>query len=106
MPVSVAPVPAVTKVRWGILGVANISVKEVIPALQRGSRSEVVAIASRDAARARAAAATLGIARAYGSYQELLDDPDVEAVYNPLPKPCADAAACRFRWKTPSATWP
>lgn len=80
MPDTVAPKPAVTPVRWGILGVANIAIQQVIPALQRGSRSEVVAIASRDATKARAAAARLGIARAYGSYQELLDDPDVEAV--------------------------
>ena len=85
MPDTVAPKPAVTPVRWGILGVANIAIQQVIPALQRGSRSEVIAIASRDATKARAAAARLGIARAYGSYQELLDDPDVEAVYNPLP---------------------
>lgn len=77
--------PAVTPVRWGILGVAHIAVKMVIPALQRRARSEVVAIASRDATKARAAATSLGIARAYGSYQELLDDPEVEAIYNPLP---------------------
>ncbi|MEK6613180.1 MAG: Gfo/Idh/MocA family oxidoreductase [Gemmatimonadota bacterium] len=85
MPVTSAPDPAVQPVRWGILGAANIAVKLVIPALQRGANSEVVAIASRDASKARAAAADLGIARAYGSYQELLDDPDVDAIYNPLP---------------------
>ena len=85
MPVTSAPDPAVQPVRWGILGAANIAVKLVIPALQRGANSEVVAIASRDASKARAVAADLGIARAYGSYQELLDDPDVDAIYNPLP---------------------
>jgi predicted dehydrogenase len=73
------------KVRWGVLGVARIATTKVIPAMQRGSASEVVAIASRDLGRARAAAADLGIARAYGSYDALLADPDVDAVYNPLP---------------------
>jgi predicted dehydrogenase len=72
-------------VRWGILGAANIAVKKVIPGMQRGRRSQVVAIASRDLAKARAAAESLGIPRAYGSYEELLADADVEAVYNPLP---------------------
>ncbi|HEV7990324.1 MAG TPA: Gfo/Idh/MocA family oxidoreductase [Gemmatimonadaceae bacterium] len=73
------------KVRWGVLGAANIAVRKVIPAMQRGERSAVVAIASRNGEKARTAAAQLGIARAYGSYEELLADPDVEAVYNPLP---------------------
>ena len=73
------------KVRWGVLGVANIAVKKVIPAMQRGSSSEVIAIASRDFSRADAAATSLGISSAYGSYDDLLDDPDVEAVYIPLP---------------------
>ena len=73
------------KVRWGVLGVANIAVKKVVPAMQRGERSVVVAIASRSLDKARHAAARLGIARAYGSYEELLADPEVQAVYNPLP---------------------
>ena len=77
--------PAVEPVRWGILGAANIGVRKVIPAMQRGVRSRVVAIASRDLAKARAAASALGIAKAYGSYEELLADPEIEAVYNPLP---------------------
>jgi predicted dehydrogenase len=68
-----------------MLGAANIGVRKVIPAMQRGARSQVVAIASRNLAKAQAAARELGISRAYGSYEELLDDPDVEAVYNPLP---------------------
>ena len=74
-----------TKVRWGVLGVAKIATKKVIPAMQRGEWSQVTAIASRDPEKARQAAAELGIARAYGSYEELLADPEVEAVYNPLP---------------------
>ena len=73
------------KVKWGVLGVAKIAVEKVIPAMQRGELSEIAAIASRDLWKSRAAAAELGIARAYGSYEELLDDPDIEAVYNPLP---------------------
>jgi predicted dehydrogenase len=72
-------------VRWGVLGAANIALNKVIPAMQRGRASRIVAIASRDLAKARAAADRLGIPRAYGSYEELLADPDVEAVYNPLP---------------------
>jgi predicted dehydrogenase len=73
------------KIRWGVLGVANIAVKKVIPAMQRGAWSEVVGIASRDGARAKAAATALGISSTYGSYEELLDDPSIDAVYIPLP---------------------
>ena len=73
------------KVRWGVLGVANIAVKKVIPAMQKGERTEIVAIASRDLARARTAAAQLQIPNAYGSYDELLADSSVQAIYNPLP---------------------
>ena len=73
------------KVSWGVLGVAKIATQKVIPAMQRGEWSEVRAIASRDLARAEAAARALGIARAYGSYEELLGDTEIEAVYIPLP---------------------
>jgi len=73
------------KVSWGVLGAAKIGVEKVIPAMQRGENSRVDAIASREIAKARAAAAALGVARAYGSYDELLADPTIEAVYNPLP---------------------
>jgi predicted dehydrogenase len=73
------------KVRWGILSVAAIGVKKVIPAMQRGTEAEIVAIASRDAGRAAEAAGSLGIPKSYGSYEELLRDPDVEVIYNPLP---------------------
>jgi len=75
----------VRKVKWGVLGVAKIAVEKVIPAMQQGEASEIVAIASRDLAKARAAADKLGIARACGSYEELLADGEIEAVYNPLP---------------------
>ena len=77
--------PGTGPVRWGILGAANIAVRKVIPAMQRGERARVVAIASRDLEKARAAATDLGIARAYGSYDELLADTEIEAIYNPLP---------------------
>ena len=87
------------KVRWGVLGVARIAVEKVIPAMQRGKWCEITAIASRDLAKARQAAAALGIPKAYGSYEELLADPEIEVVYNPLPNHlhvpwslrCADA---------------
>jgi predicted dehydrogenase len=77
--------PNTGPVRWGILGAASIAVRKVVPAMQRGERTQVVAIASRDIAKSRAAAKQLGIERAYGSYDELLADPEIEAVYNPLP---------------------
>lgn len=73
------------KVRWGIISTANIGVKQVIPAMQQGGSCEIVAISSRSLAQARAEAESLGIAKAYGSYEELLADPEIDAVYNPLP---------------------
>jgi len=73
------------KVHWGILGVADIAVKKVIPAMQEGKLSQVVAIASRDLKKAQRAADQLGIRKAYGSYEDLLADPEVEAIYNTLP---------------------
>jgi predicted dehydrogenase len=72
-------------VRWGILSTANIATAKVIPGLRRAARTEVVAIASRDIALARSWADRLGIANAHGSYEALLADPDVDAVYIPLP---------------------
>jgi predicted dehydrogenase len=73
------------KVRWGVLGVASIAVRKVIPGMQQGEWSEVAAVASRDGHKAAAAASELGIPKAYGSYEELLQDADIEAVSNPLP---------------------
>ena len=72
-------------VRWGVLSTAAIGTEKVIPAIQEAEGCEVVALASRDLSRAQAVAAGLGIERAYGSYPELLADPDIDAVYNPLP---------------------
>ena len=73
------------KIRWGILSTAKIGVAKVIPAMQKGALSEVVAIASRSEAKAREAADALDIARSHGSYEALLADPEVDAIYNPLP---------------------
>ena len=74
-------------IRWGVLSTAAIGIDKVIPAMQAGTLTRVDAIASRSLARAQASAAALGIARAYGSYEELLDDPEIDAIYNPLPNP-------------------
>jgi predicted dehydrogenase len=73
------------KLRFGVLSTAKIARQKVIPPMQRAERCEVVAIASRDLARGREVAAELGIAHAYGSYEELLADPAIDAVYIPLP---------------------
>ncbi|MET0742193.1 MAG: Gfo/Idh/MocA family oxidoreductase [Microvirga sp.] len=72
-------------VRWGVLSAAKIAREQVIPALQQGAFSTVDAIASRDPERARKAAQDFSIPKSYGSYEELLADPDIDAVYNPLP---------------------
>ena len=72
-------------VRWGVLGAAKIAREKVIPAMQQAPSCDVIGIASRSLATARSAADVLGIDRAYGSYEELLDDADIDAVYIPLP---------------------
>jgi predicted dehydrogenase len=73
------------KVRWGVLGVASIALRRAIPGMQKGEWGEVAAIASRDRGRAEKATREHGIPRAYGSYEELLRDPEIEAIYIPLP---------------------
>jgi predicted dehydrogenase len=73
------------KLRWGVLSTAKIGREKVIPALQASQHNQVIAICSRDEQSARAAADKLHIERAYGNYHELLADPDVDAIYNPLP---------------------
>jgi predicted dehydrogenase len=75
----------VKKIRFGVLSTARIGVQKVIPAMQKGERTKVVAIASRSPDKARDMARHLGIPRWYGSYEALLADPAVDAVYNPLP---------------------
>jgi predicted dehydrogenase len=74
-----------TRIRWGILGAANIAKKRFIPGVAKTSNGVVTAIASRDRAAAREAAERFSIPRAYGSYDELLADPQIDAIYNPLP---------------------
>ena len=73
------------KVKWGVLSTANIGMEKVLPAMQQGQWCDIAAIASRSLASAQAAADKLGIAKAYGSYEELIADPSIEAIYNPLP---------------------
>lgn len=72
-------------VRFGIISTAKIGVERVIPAMMQGQHTRIDAIASRDLDKARAVADKLGIPRAYGTYEDLLADPDIDAVYNPLP---------------------
>ena len=72
-------------VKWGILSTAKIGVEKVIPGMMKSRELQIVAIASRDLKRGEAAAKALGIPKAYGSYEELLADPEIEAIYNPLP---------------------
>ncbi len=74
-----------TPVKWGIISTADIGLAKVIPAMLKSNRLEIAAISSRDKAKAETAAKKLGIPQAYGSYEEMLADPDIEAVYNPLP---------------------
>ena len=102
-------------VRWGIIGTARIGIDLVIPAMQQADNCEIVAIGSRNLETAKEAASKLGIPKAYGSYEELLADPDIEAVYNPLPnhlarsagqsRPPRPASMCfaksRSRWTPP-----
>ncbi len=73
------------KVRWGILSTAKIGMVKVIPAMQKGLHCDITAISSRDLSKAKEAASKLGIKKAYGSYEELLADAEVDAIYNPLP---------------------
>jgi predicted dehydrogenase len=76
---------ALAPVRWGVLGASNFARKVSLPGMISGPLTHVVALASRDIGKARAAAQSLGIAKAFGSYEELLADPDIEVIYNPLP---------------------
>ena len=85
------------KLRWGVIGTAHIAVSKVIPAMQLGKWCEVVAIASRDRDKAKQTAQSLGIPKAYGSYEELLKDDTIDVVYNPLPN------HLHVRWTTAAA---
>lgn len=72
-------------VKWGILSTARIGVTKVIPGMRKSPYVEVAAIASRDLTAAEGVANSIGIDKAYGSYEDLLADPDIDAIYNPLP---------------------
>jgi predicted dehydrogenase len=71
--------------RWGILSTADIARRKVVPGMRKAARCEIVAIASRDGEQARRVADELGIPTAHASYDALLSDPEVDAVYLPLP---------------------
>ena len=73
------------KISWGVLSTAKIDLEKVIPAMQKGEYCEMAAIASQNLGRAEAASGQLGIPLAYGSYEELLADAEIDAVYIPLP---------------------
>jgi predicted dehydrogenase len=73
------------KVKWGILSTAGIATRRVIPAMQKCEFAEITAIASRSLPKAKQIAASFSIPKAYGSYEELLADPEIEVIYNPLP---------------------
>lgn len=73
------------KLNWGILSTARIGLQQVIPAIQKSTNGRVTAIASRSPQKAAAAAGEAGISTSYGTYEELLEDPGVDAIYNPLP---------------------
>ena len=73
------------KIRWGILGAAKIAIDKMIPGIGKSGNGQLVAIASRDIQKAKDVAARFAIPKAHGSYEALLADPDVDAIYNPLP---------------------
>jgi predicted dehydrogenase len=73
------------QVKWGVLGAASIAVQRVIPAMREAPSATFLALASRDESKARAIASALGAPRAYAGYEQLLADPDIDAVYIPLP---------------------
>ncbi len=73
------------KLKWGVLSTAKIAVQHVLPAMKRASNTEILGISSRSAEKAEEAARKLGISRSYESYEAMLSDPDIDAVYNPLP---------------------
>lgn len=74
-----------SKIRWGIISTAKIGMEKVIPAMQQSQYCDITAIASRDINKANSSAEKLGIPKAYGSYEELFQDSDIDAVYNPTP---------------------
>lgn len=86
------------KVKWGILSTAKITTKRILPAMKNCVECDVVAIASRDLQKAKAVAQQFGIAKAYGSYEELLSDPEIDVIYNPLPNHLHVPWSIRAAW--------
>ena len=74
-----------SKLRWGVLSTSNFALTKTIPAMLQAQHMEVTAIASRDLSKAEAAATRFNIGKAYGSYEALLADSEIDAVYNPMP---------------------
>ena len=73
------------KIRWGVISSAKIGTEKVIPAMQQSETGEIMALASRNKETSKLVCENLGIPKAYGSYEELLADPVIDAIYNPLP---------------------
>ena len=73
------------KIRWGVISSAKIGTEKVIPAMQQSETGEIMALASRNKETSKRVCENLGIPKAYGSYEELLADPEIDAIYNPLP---------------------
>src|SRR5579862_5530531 len=76
------------KVKWGILSAASIARRRAVPGMLQCELAEVAAVASRSLGKAQQFARELSIPKAYGSYEELINDPEIEAIYNPLPIIC------------------
>ena len=89
------------KVKWGVLSTAAIGVRKVIPAMQLGDWSDIVAIASRDGKKAESVARKLRIPKTYWSYEELLADPEIEAVYKHMQALGVDTCFARSQSVSP-----
>ncbi len=76
---------ALEPVRWGVLGASHFALSATIPAMQQAGLVNLLALASRSPEKAQQAATAMGVPRAYGSYEQLVADPEIEAIYNPLP---------------------
>lgn len=74
-----------SKIRWGVLSTSKFAQNKIIPAVKHCQHAEITAIASRDMAKAQEEATRFGFPKAYGSYEELLADADIDAIYNPMP---------------------
>ncbi|MEK7830779.1 MAG: Gfo/Idh/MocA family oxidoreductase, partial [Acidobacteriota bacterium] len=74
-----------SKIRWGVLSTSKFAQNKIIPAVKHCQHAEITAIASRDLSKAQEEATRFGFPKAYGSYEELLADADIDAIYNPMP---------------------